>query len=65
MENMRAVLVYEDAVSVVVVVRVATDMTAAVDQKNLLIQLRCNPLGQRAARKPRPDDKPVYFHSPY
>ena len=63
MENMRAVLVYQDAVLVVVVVRVAANVIAAVDQQHLLVELRSNPLGERAARKSRADNKPVYLHS--
>src|SRR3954447_530596 len=62
-EDVRPVPMDEDARVVVLVVRVAADMRAAVDDEDALTEDGCDSLGDDAAGEPRPDDDPVEPHS--
>ncbi len=58
-EDVRAVRVDQDAVVVVVVVGIAADVGAPVDEQDLLAGLRGQALGQHAAGEAGPDDQIV------
>ncbi len=59
MEDVRAVTVDQDAIVVVVIVGIAADVAAPVDDQHALARVACQPLGQHAARKARPDYKKI------
>ena len=59
MEDVRAVLVDQQAGGVEPVIGVAADMAAAVDQQHALVALAGQPLGQHAAGEAGADDEPV------
>src|SRR5947209_10691653 len=51
MEDVRAVLVYEQPILVIMVIGIATNMVAPVDEQYFLVELAGKPLGQHAAGK--------------
>ena len=59
MEDVRPVLVDQDAVVVVVVVGVAADVVAPVDDEHALPELRRQALGHHRAGEAGPDDQHV------
>ena len=62
-EDVRPVLMHEDARVVVVVVRVPADMRAFVDNQDLLAGIHCQPFGHDAAGEAGADDE-VIKHRP-
>jgi hypothetical protein len=58
-EDVRAILVYEYSVPIEVVVRVSSDVVAAVDDQHALAGLAGEPLGHDAAGKAGADDEHV------
>ena len=63
MEDVRTVLVDQDSVFVIVVIRVAADVRSLVDHQHLFPKLRSKPLRDHSSRKTRSYDqivKPVY-----
>ena len=52
-EDVRAVLVDQNAVVVIMVIVIAADVVELINDKNLLIRLACQPLRKHAAGKTR------------
>ena len=62
MENVRAVLVHEHAGVVVMIVGVARDVIAAVNDQHFFVRDAREPFGQHAARIARPNDQVIKSH---
>src|SRR5262249_41645958 len=65
MEDVRPILVDQDAIFIVAVVGVPADMVPLVDDQNSLPGLAGQPLGEHAARKSRPDDQIIKHLPPF
>ena len=59
MKDMRTIPMHEEAILVVIVKRIASDMIPPVNNENALAAIVCDPLCQYAPCKPSPDDQPI------
>src|SRR5687768_14435583 len=55
MENVGTILVNQDAVLIIAVVRVSSNVVPAVDEQHLFVHAARDAFGNDAAREPRPD----------
>lgn len=65
MEDVRPVFMHQNAIVIVGIVGITSNMILPVNQQHTFTRLRCQPFGQHASRKPRPNDQIIKHALPF